>query len=116
MDSKEMKGRTKDFAVRVINMVDQLPKSRAASVISNQILRSATSIGANYREACRARSHKEFISKLAVAEGEADETLYWLELTVEAGMMKKELLADLLKEANEILAILIASGRTAKSR
>lgn len=114
MSPEELKKRTRNFGVRVIKMIDHLPKTRAANIIANQVVRSATSIGANYREACRARSNKEFISKIGISEGEADETLYWLEIIIESKMIKEELLEDLIKEANELLAIFVASSKTAK--
>ncbi len=85
-------------------------------MIATQVIRSVSSIGANYREACRARSNKEFISKIGIVEGETDETLYWLELIVDLNMIRQELLAELINEAHELLAIFIASGRTAKKR
>ncbi len=114
MTPEELTNRTKTFAVRVIKMTDHLPNSRAANVIANQIIRSSTSIGANYREACRARSNKEFIAKIGLVIGETDETKYWLELISETEMLKAALLQELLKENEELLAIFIASCKTAK--
>lgn len=116
MKHNDLRARTRDFGVRVIKMVDHFPNKRAANIIANQIIRSATSVGANYREACRARSTKEFISKLGIAEGEADETLYWLEVIASTELIKKDLLVDLMKEADELIAILIASAKTAKQK
>ena len=95
-------------------MVDTLPKKTSAEVVGKQLLRSATSVAANYRAACRARSQADFISKITVVEEEADESMLWLELLIESGIMKKELLEDLLKEANELTAIFTATGKTAK--
>ena len=106
--------RTKGFALRVMRVVDSLPESRATDVIGRQLLRSATSVGANYRAARRARSRKEFCSKLGIVEEEADESVYWLELLVESGTFEPNRLNPLLQEANEILAMVIASIRTAR--
>ncbi len=107
--------RTKDFALRIIKMSEALPKTRAANVISNQILRSATSIAANYRACGRARSKAEFIAKIGIAIEEADETVLWLELLVESKIVPAARLEALMAEANQLLAIFSASGRTAKN-
>ena len=112
MTKDELKDRTKEFGKRIIKMVNALPNNKAASVISYQIIRSATSVGANYRAACRSRSTAEFISKINVVMEEADETLYWLELLVETELMKKKLLEDLLVEANELTAIFASTLKT----
>ena len=114
MTSEELKARTKAFALRVIKLVDAMPRSLAAQVIGKQLLRSATSVGANYRAACRAQSHAEFAAKLSIVVGEADETVYWLELLRESRLLKPERLAKILKEANELVAIAVASRKTAK--
>lgn len=114
MTSEELKTRTKKFALRIIKLAISLPHNDAAIVIGKQVLRSATSVGANYRSSQRSRSHDEFISKLKIAEEEADETVYWLELLAESEIVKAELLKDLMKEANEITAILTVAGKTAK--
>jgi four helix bundle protein len=106
--------RTKSFAVRVIRLVDSLPRRRAAGVIGSQLLRSATSIGANYRAARRARSNKEFCAKLGIVEEEADESIYWIELLMDSQIVKSNLLVPLLDEANEIAAMIVASIRTAR--
>jgi four helix bundle protein len=111
----DIKRRTKQFAVRVINMTEALPTKPAARVISNQVLRSATSVGANYHSACKARSHAEFIAKLGVVAEEADETVFWLELLVEARLVEAKNMDSLLKEANELVAIFVASQVTARS-
>jgi len=116
MDAEELKLRTKQFALRIIKLSESLPKTHTAEVIGRQLLRSGTSVGANYRAACRARSHAEFIAKIGVVEEEADETLYWLELLVEGKIVPPERLAALMAEANELLAIFVASGRTAKTQ
>jgi len=113
---QELEGRTKRFALAVITAVGDLKKSKAADVIGYQLLKSGTSIGANYREANRAQSHDDFIHKIAICEKEAAETEYWLELLSESGIAGALGVDDLLREARELLAIFVASGRTAKSR
>lgn len=115
MDKHELQHRTKDFGLRVIRLTESLPRSRTASVIGKQLLRSATSVGANYRSACRGRSKADFISKLGIALEEADESLYWLELLVEANLVSKSKVAALIEEADQLVAILVASTKTAKS-
>ena len=95
-------------------MADTLPKKTSAEVVGKQLLRSATSVAANYKAACRARSQADFISKITIVEEEADESMLWLELLIESGIVKKELLEDLLNEANELTAIFTATGKTAK--
>lgn len=114
MTSEEFKIRTQDFALRVIRMVASLPKSTASEIIGRQLLRSATSVGANYRAACRARSKQEFRAKLGIVEEEADECLYWFDLLVNGKFIRAELMRDLREEANSILAMVVASLRTAK--
>ena len=116
MNREEMKRRTKEFALRIIRLVEALPRSRTAEVIGRQLLRAATSVGANYRAACRARSNAEFIAKLGVVEEESDECLYWLELIVESGLVKRERVADLVQEADEITAIIVSSIQTARGK
>jgi four helix bundle protein len=112
---QELRERTKTFALRVIKMSDVLPRTRAANVITNQILRSATSMAANYRAAGRARSKAEFIAKLRVVLEEADETVFWLEMLTDAGIVSNEKMRDLLGEANQLMLIFSASRRTAKT-
>jgi four helix bundle protein len=114
MNSEELKRRTKKFALMIIKLVDDLPNTKAGNAIGNQIIRSGTSVGANYRSACRARSNADFVSKITVVEEECDETEYWLEIIAESNLLKKELLIDVLKEADELTAIFTASGKTAK--
>lgn len=114
MNAEELRQRTKKFALRIIKFVEILPKARSALVLGNQLIRSATSIGANYRSACRARSKADFISKIAIVEEEADETTYWLELISELNLVKSNDLNSLLKEAKELTAIFTSSRRTAK--
>jgi len=112
----DLKQRTKDFALRVIRMYAALPKSTEAQVMGKQVLRSGTSVGANYREATRARSPAEFISKMEISLQELEETSYWFELLAESGVVPEARLADLRKEADELTAIFVASINTAKSR
>jgi four helix bundle protein len=114
MKKEELKDRTKKFAIQIIKLVNELPDTRAGRTIGNQIIRSGTSVGANYRSACRARSDADFISKITVVEEESDETLFWLELIAESNLLEKESLAYLLKEADELTAIFTASGKTAR--
>ena len=116
MDEQVFKGRTKKLALRVIELVEALPKTRSAEVIGRQLLRSATSVGANYRAACRGKSTADVLSKLAIVEEEGDETGYWLELLIEAGIVPQSQLADLLKETNEIVAMIVASIKTLRRR
>jgi four helix bundle protein len=108
--------RTKQFSLRVMRLVDSLPRRRSTDVVANQLVRCATSVGANYRAARRARSTAEFIAKLGICEEEADESVYWLELLIDSEVVKAELLGPLLQEANEITAMIVASIRTAKGR
>lgn len=114
MTPEELRERTKAFALRVIRLFRSLPNSRDAQVIGMQLLRSGTSVGANYRAACRARSRAEFIAKLGVVIEEADESVYWLELLIAAKVIKPEKLNDLLKEAQELTAIFNAARNTTK--
>jgi four helix bundle protein len=114
MDKQQMIGRTKAFAVRVMRLTDSLPRGRSADVVGNQLLRCATSVGANYRAAHRARSKAEFLAKLGIVEEESDEVLYWLELLAESGLIKPSRLASLMKESNEITSIIVAAIRTGK--
>lgn len=112
----ELKGRTKQLGLRVIRMAETLPAGRASDIIAKQILRSATSVGANYRAACRARSDAEVISKLSIVLEEADETMYWLEILVEAKIVPEGKLSALMTEANEIVAIVVTALKTLKAR
>ena len=114
MNPEELKARTKRFALDIIKFVNQLPNSRIAEVLGKQVLRSATSVGANYRSACKARSKADFISKITVVEEEADECQYWLELIEGSNLAKLQTILPLLKEAKELTAIFTASGKTAK--
>jgi four helix bundle protein len=116
MNKAELAGRTKAFALAVIRLVESLQRNRTCEVIGRQLLRSATSIGANYRSALRARSPADFLSKMGIVEEEADETLYWLELLEESGQAGSSQCRPLLDEGSQILSIIVASIRTLKSR
>lgn len=116
MDKEMLKKRTKEFAKDVIRFCRQLPSTWEARTIANQLFRSATSVGANYRAACRARSKADFISKLGIVLEEADESLYWLEILNETGIAASNLLAPLMKESDELVAIFVASLNTAKGK
>jgi four helix bundle protein len=109
-----LQSRTKQFAIRIVKLFRSLPKTEEARVIGKQVLRSGTSVAANYRAVCRARSKAEFIAKVGVVVEEADETVFWLELLGETGIVEQTKLVKLLVEANELLAIFAASQRTAK--
>ena len=113
MDDVELKRRPKGLALRVIKLVNALPTTTAGQVIAKQIVRSATSVGANYRAACRGRSKAEFVSKLQTVIEESDETCYWLELIIEGGLLSQEKVESLLDEANQITAIMVASRKSA---
>jgi four helix bundle protein len=113
-DGRELRARTKQFALRILRLYRGLPAKEEARILGRQVLRSGTSVGANYRAACRARSRAEFIAKLGIVLEEADETVFWLELLLEGGIVKHEKLDALLKEAEELTAIFVTSLRTAK--
>jgi four helix bundle protein len=116
MDKKELEQRTKNFALRIVNFVSDLPKNKVTDVLGYQLLKSATSIGANYREANRAESKEDFIHKIAIVEKEASETQYWLDLCQEAEIGSPEQRACLIQESGELLAIFTTVGKTSKSR
>jgi len=111
-----MKRHTKRFGLRVIRLVASLPRNRTADVLGRQLLRAGTSVGANYRAACRSRTDKDFLARMGIVEEEADEALYWLELLADADIVKAERLADLQAEGEEILAMVVASIKTVKRR
>ena len=115
MDPEEMKRRTKELAKRVIGLCRELPTTREGRLTGEQLFRAGTSVGANYRAACRARSRADFIAKLGVVLEEADEALYWLEILGEVGCAKANRLVPLFKEADELISILVSSLNTAKS-
>ena len=112
----ELRTRTKTFALRGIKLAAALPTDEVGRVVRRQFVRCVTSVGANYRAAKRAKSTADFISKMGTVEEEADEAMYWMEVIVDAGLMEECLVADLYNEADEILAMVIASIRTAKTR
>jgi four helix bundle protein len=112
--SDELKTRTKKFALRIIKVSRALPRSPEARVIGYQLLRSGTSVAANYRAACRGRSRPEFLVKIGIVVEEADETVFWLEMLTEAGLVRAELLGDIISEANQLVAIFSASQLTVK--
>ena len=116
MNADELKLRTKQFGIRIVKLVEALPHSPTASVIGRQLLRSATSVGANHRAVCRAKSRADFIAKLGIVEEECDESIYWLEMLVETSLIKPALVSGLMKEGEEILAIVVASAKTARTR
>ena len=116
MNKEIVKQRTKLLAIRIINLVEKMPKTMVSNVIGCQLLRSGTSIGANYRASCRAKSTRDFVNKLKIVEEEADETLFWLELIEETRIFKSEKLLPLKTETNEILSIIVASIKTLKNR
>ena len=110
----DLKRRTKAFALRILKLVDALPKTTAGRALASQIVRSGTSVAANYRAACRARSTADFIAKMGIVEEEADETLFWLELLEESELVTATKLTAIKQEANELIAITIASIKTAR--
>ena len=112
MDKQELQGRTKQFALRVFKLVDALPRTPVGRAVANQLVRSATSVGANYRAACRARSRAEFAAKLGTVLEEPDESLYWLELIREGKLIADSELSLLSKEADELTAILVAGRKS----
>ena len=116
MTTQELKNRTFDFGLRVISAVEALPKTETARILGRQLLRAGTSVGANYRAAARARSQADFISKLGVVEEECDESAYWMEMILARKLLKRAKLDNLYAEANELLAITVASIKTARRR
>ena len=116
MAEDELRKRTKGFALRVIKLAEALPNNAVGRVIKGQLIRAGTSVGANYRAAKRAKSTADFINKMGTVEEEADESMYWMELIVEAGLMAEERISDLYEEADEILSMTVASIKTARKR
>jgi len=114
MNSEELKVRTKQFALRVMKLVGALPRTIVGRAIGNQLVRCGTSVGANYRAACRSRWKAEFAAKLGTVEEEADETCFWLELIVEGALLPEKRVAALLEEANALTAIFTSAVRTSK--
>ena len=109
----DLKARTKQFALRVMKMVDALPRTIQGRAIAKQVIGSATSVAANYRAACRARSRAEFIAKIGVVEEEADESCFWLELIIDSSLLTEERIRPVLSEAGELVAIMAASRKSA---
>jgi four helix bundle protein len=116
MNEQQFKKRTKQLGLRIIKLVESLPPKTSAQVIGKQLLRSATSVGANYRAACRAKSTADILHKLAIVEEEADETLYWLEMLVEAELVPENKLNNLMAETNEIISMIVSSIKTIRTR
>jgi four helix bundle protein len=116
MDAEDLKRRTKTFALRILKLVAALPKTVEGKVISGQLAKAGTSVGANYRAACRGRSRAEFIAKLGIVEEEADESAYWMELIIEGQLLKRNLVEPLLAESIELMKIMAQSRVTAGSR
>ena len=116
MNSDDLKGRTKVFALDIIRLVESLPRSGSVYVLSRQLVRSGTSVGANYRAAARAQSPAAMLAKLAIVEEEADECVYWLELLVQGGFVSQHAAAPLLREASQLVAITVASKKTLRAR
>ena len=114
MNEALMKKRTKEYAKEIVKLCRKLPANREGNLIGNQMFRSGTSVAANYRAACRARSTAEFISKLSIVEEEEDETLFWLEIIKEMKILRADLLDELIKESDEIIAIIVVSIKTAR--
>ena len=115
MKFDNLRERTKAFALKVIRFVASLPDSEPYKTIGRQLLRCGTSVGANYRAACRARSKADFIAKMKIVEEEGDESLYWMELIAKINEVKSAMLAELMTEAHEILCMVVASIKTARS-
>jgi four helix bundle protein len=110
----DLKKRTNAFALRILKLVDAMPKTTAGRALASQIVRSGTSVAANYRAACRAKSPADFIAKMGIVEEEADETLFWLELLEESELVTGAKLTAIKQEANELIAITVASIKTAR--
>jgi len=115
MTKQELLQRTKSYALRVIKVVQALPRDDVAKVLGKQLLRAGTSVGANYRSACRARSGADFVGKLKMVEEEGDESLDWMELLVESGILPQRRLAALMREGDEILSIVVSAIKTMRT-
>lgn len=116
MAGEDLRRRTRQFGLRVIEVVESLPRGRAADVLGGQLLRAGTAVGANYRAACRAKSPADFISKMGTGEEELDESLYWMEMLLDSGIVPSEGVEPLMQEADELLAITVASINTARGK
>src|ERR1039458_9246849 len=115
MTREEMKSRTKAYANRIVKLCSALPNNWAAQTLGSQLLRSGTSVGANYRAVCRAKSTADFLNKLRIVEEECDESLFWMELLVECNLVKAARLNSLMQEGNELLSIVVASAKTTRT-
>jgi four helix bundle protein len=115
MKGENIKSRTKEFAIRILNMTAAFSKDYSQKVISQQITRSSTSVGANYRAACRSKSRRDFVNKMKIVEEELDETCYWLEIIVDRHIFPGEKIAPLIKEADELLSIIVKSIQTTRA-
>ena len=115
MTKRELLQRTKDFALRVVRAVQALPRGDTTSILGRQLLRSGTSVGANYRAACRAKSGADFLNKLKIVEEECDESLYWMELLVDSGLMPLRRLQALMREGDELLSITVSAIKTTRA-
>jgi four helix bundle protein len=116
MTEEEFKYRTKQIALRIIKLVDSLPRTSSANTIAMQLLRSGTSIGANYRAACRGKSPADVIHKMSIVEEEGDESIYWMELLIESGTVSEKKLSPLISDVNEIVAMTVSSIKTLRKR
>jgi len=116
VDERTFKERTKKFALAVVKLVESLPRTRTAEVLGRQLLRCGTSVGANYRAACRGRSASDVVAKLGTVEEEGDESIYWMELLTDSSVVPAEQLLPLKREANELVAMTVASMKTLRSR
>lgn len=115
MNEQEFKDRTKKLALRIIKLIEALPKNQTGEIIGRQLLRSGMSVGANYRAACRGKSSADVINKLSIVEEEADESIYWMELLVESGLVSQAKMTNLMTEMNEIVAMIVASIKTLRA-
>ncbi len=115
MDKIQLKNRTKNFAIKVFKMVEKLPKSKGTDVIAYQLIKSSSSVAANYRAVCRAKSKADFINKLKIVEEESDESLFWLVFIADLELINNKLLKDLIKESNELVSIFVAALKTSKT-
>lgn len=116
IDNRDLKRRSKRFALRIIKLVESLPKTQTARIIGDQLLRSGTSVAANYRASCRARSNADFIAKMGIVEEETDESVFWVEMLVETNLVRLSLVEDLLNEGNQLTAIWVTSINTARGK
>jgi four helix bundle protein len=115
LNSKEFKDRTKGYALAVIRLVKTLPRELTVDVMGRQLVRCATSVGANYRAACRAKSAADFVAKMGIVEEEADESLYWLELLIDSGTIRAPQVSELMRQGEEILAMTVSSIKTSRT-